>query len=65
MGREKAGFRDTILLLNERFPDHDLLTIEEVAQWCGMCRNTVKKRIRFNDATKRVSKADLARQVCI
>ena len=64
MGREKEGYRDTIAMLNERFPDHDLLNIAETMEFTGYSRNTVKKWIRFNAAGK-VTKADLARQVCI
>ena len=30
MGREKDGYRENLELLNDRFPDHDLLTMDEV-----------------------------------
>lgn len=66
MSREKAGFRDTIALLNEMFPDKGMLNKGEVARFLGVNRTTVTRRgIRFNEATGRVSKADLARQICI
>jgi hypothetical protein len=66
MSREKAGFRDTIAALNEMFPDQGMLSKNEVAKFLGVHRNTVAKRgIQFNQATGRVTKADLARQVCI
>ena len=65
MAREKDGFRDCMEMLNERFPDKDLLNIEETMRFTGMSRNTVKKKIRFNPVTKRVAKTDLARQVCL
>jgi len=64
MGREKEGYRDTIALLNERFPDHDLLNIAQAMEFTGYSRNTIKKWIRFPPSGK-ISKADLARQVCI
>lgn len=65
MAREKAGFRDTIELLNERFPEKDMLNIAETMEFTGMSRNTVKKKIRFNELTGKITKSDLARQVCV
>ena len=65
MAREKEGFRDCIALLNERFPEKDMLNITEVMEFCGISRNTAKKKIRFNAATGKITKTDLARQVCI
>ena len=29
MPREKDGYRDNLAMLNERFPDHDFLSMEE------------------------------------
>lgn len=66
MSREKAGFRETIALLNEMFPNQGMLNKNEVARFMGVDRTTVTRRgIQFNAATGRVTKADLARQVCI
>jgi len=66
MSREKAGFRDTISQLNEMFPDQVMLGKGEVARFLGVNRATVARRgIRFNEATGRVTKADLARQICL
>ena len=66
MGREKQGFRDTIAQLNEMFPDQGMLGNNEVAKFLGVDRSTVRRRgIQFNKATGRVTKADLARQICI
>lgn len=62
---EKAGYRDCIALLNERFPDKDMLNIAEVMQFCGISRKTVKRHIKFNALTGKITKADLARQVCV
>lgn len=64
MPREKDGYRDTIAMLNERFPEKDMLNIGEVMTFTGMSRPTVKKHIQFNPAGK-ITKADLARQVCV
>lgn len=66
MSREKAGFRDTMAALNEMFPNQGMLGKGEVARFMGVDRTTVTRRgIRFNTATGRVTKADLARQICI
>lgn len=66
MSREKAGFRDTIAQLNEMFPDQGMLGKGEVAKFLGVDPRTVSRRgIKFNSATGRVTKADLARQVCV
>lgn len=65
MSREKAGLRDNLALLNERFPEKDMLGPCDVAQFMGVSRDTVRRRIRFNAATKRISKADLARQITV
>ena len=63
MSREREGFRENVQMLNERFPDVDMLTVKDVMQITGLCEQTVRKYIRFNPATKRVTKADLARQI--
>lgn len=66
MSREKAAFRDTMRELNIMFPDQGMLGKCEVARFMGVDRKTVARRgIRFNDATGRITKADLARQICI
>ena len=66
MGREKAGFRDTIAALNEKFPDQGMLGKSEVARFMGVNISTVRRRgIQFNKSTGRVTKADLARQICV
>ena len=66
MGREKTGFRDTLAALNEMFPGQGMLGKGEVAKFMGVAPTTVRRRgIKFNAATGRVTKADLARQICI
>ena len=66
MSREKQGYRDTIAQLNEMFPDKGMLTKTEAAKFMGVDIKTVKRRgIKFNEATGRITKADLARQVCV
>lgn len=66
MSREKIGFRDTIAQLNDMFPDQGMLSKTEVARFMGVDRSTVTRRgIQFNAQTGRVTKADLARQICL
>ena len=65
MSREKEGFRDIMAQLNEMFPDKGMLSIKEVAQFMGVERHKARRDIRFNETTGLVTKADLARQVCV
>ncbi len=64
MSREKAGYRDNLAMLNERFPDADMLTAAQVAQVTGLTTQTVRRKFAFNPLTRRISKADLARLIC-
>ena len=66
MSREKQGYRDTIAQLNEMVPDKGMLSKTETGMFLGVDIKTVKRRgIKFNEATGRITKADLARQVCV
>ena len=66
MSREKQGYRDTIAQLNEMFPEQGMLNKTEAAKFLGVSRTTIyKSGIKFNEATGRITKADLARQVCV
>lgn len=66
MSREKLGMRDVLEQLNEMFPDQGALNQQEVARFLGVNRTTVWRRgIRFSPVTRRVTKMDLARQICI
>lgn len=66
MSREKQGYRDTLLSLNEMFPDKGTLNRAEVAKFLGVHRTTVyRRRIPFNKETGRITKADLASRICI
>lgn len=63
MGREKQGYRDTIEELNRLFPNKGMLEIREVAQYMGCSVRTVQRTITYQGT--RITKADLARQVCL
>lgn len=66
MAREKDGYRDNLEILNNRFPDHDMLSMEEVMQVIGCTnRRTLIKHIGPSNWTnKRLSKVYLARYMC-
>ena len=63
MAREPENYRLNLEIINTRFPDHDMLTYDEVMTVIG-CKsiNTVKKH--FNFVCGRLSKAALARWMC-
>lgn len=63
MGREKEDYRANLERLNELYPDHEMLTINETMQIMGYrSNNTAKKHIPFTN--RKVSKATLARIMC-
>lgn len=64
MAREKPGYRDNLEILNNRFPDHDMLTMQEVMQVTGFSINVVKKYLGDCFVNRRLSKAALARYMC-
>lgn len=65
---EAPGYRDNLALLNERYPCHDMLTIQECGVVLGLKhRQSIVKKltgsgIRITGA--RVSKTALARYMC-
>lgn len=65
MGREKEGYRDNLEILNTRYPDHDMLSIEEMMQVTGYTsKTTIRKYLGPMMVGKRISKAALARYMC-
>lgn len=65
MAREKEGYRENLEILNNRFPDHDMLTMEELMQVTGYKSiNTVRKYFGKVLVNKRISKVALARWMC-
>lgn len=65
MAREKEGYRDNLELLNLRFPNHDLLTFEEVMQVTGYTdRRSIRKCFGSQIVNNRLSKVYLARYMC-
>ena len=65
MAREKDGYRENLELLNNRFPEHDLLSMEQVMQVTGYSdRRTLLKHRGQYFVNKRISKVFLARYMC-
>lgn len=65
MAREKEGYRENLELLNNRFPDHDMLTMDEVMVATGYkSKNTILKHIGCFFVNNRISKVYLARYMC-
>ena len=66
MAREKDGYRYNLEILNNRFPDHDMLSMEEVLQVTGYTdRRTLIKYIGPSYwKNHRLSKAYLALYMC-
>lgn len=65
MAREKEGYRENLEILNARYPDHDMLTIEEIMQVTGYTSiNTIRKYFGKALVNRRLSKVYLARYMC-
>lgn len=66
MSREKEFYREILQSINERFPDHDMLTYKEVMQVTGLSSiNTVKKHLnKYFNSSKRIHKTSLAGWMC-
>ena len=63
MSREKEDYRANLEILNTRYPDHDMLTIQEIMQVTGYRSvNSVKRN--FQLVNRKISKAALARYMC-
>ena len=66
MSREKEGYRGTLEQLDEMFPNKGMLNKSEVARFIGVDRTTIYNYgIAFNEKTGRITKSDLARQLCV
>lgn len=63
MSKELEGYRFNLERVEAAF-DHEMLTATEIARWFSCKPEKVRKEFTFNPRTKRISKADLARQMC-
>lgn len=59
MSREKEGYRDNLVRLDEHFPNKELLETKELADFLGVCARTVKKHFPIKNGY--ISKAEAAR----
>lgn len=65
MAREKECYRENLEILNTRYPDHDMLTIEEIMQVTGYRSiNSIRKHLGNHLVNRKISKAALARYMC-
>lgn len=65
MPREKDGYRENLEMLHVRFPEHDMLSAEEVKQVTGYANiRTVKKYYGQYFVGNRISKTYVARGMC-
>lgn len=65
MAREKDGYRENLELLNARYPEQDMLTMEETMRVLGYAdRRTLKKHLGQHIVNKRISKVFVARHMC-
>lgn len=65
MGRELQDYRPNLEILNNRFPLHDMLTVQEAMEVTGYkSRNTLRKYLGNVFVNNKVSKAALARWMC-
>lgn len=60
MPREKEAYRDNLELLNQMFPEKQVLNASDVSKFSGSSRETVLRKYPMN-ANKQISKATLAR----
>lgn len=65
MAREKEGYRDNLELLNNRFPNVDMLNMAQVMAVIGCAdRRTLMRKIPGNWVGGKLSKVFLARYMC-
>ena len=65
MARERDGYRENLELLNIRYPEHDLLSMEQAMIVTGYAdRRTLQKHLGQYFVNNRISKVFLARYMC-
>lgn len=67
MPREKEGYRDNLMRLDEKFPDKELLSKSDVVMYLGVSLSTVTRKAKelgFAPRSNYVSKVRLARALC-
>ena len=64
MAREKDDYREILASLHRRFPDKEMLTITDSADFIGCSYWSARRNLPFNPTTHRISKPTLARVLC-
>lgn len=65
MPRVHPDYYDTMKILDDRFPDYDMLSIEEVAQVLNRkSLTTVRKQLGARFVDRKLSKVKLAKYMC-
>ena len=65
MAREKEFYRENLELLNARYPDHDMLSFDEVKTVMGWTdTRTIKKYFGKYITCEKISKTALALYMC-
>lgn len=65
MAREKEGYRENLEILNTRFPNVDMLNMNQVMCVIGCAdRRTLMRKIPKNWVGNKLSKVYLARYMC-
>ena len=65
MAREKEFYRENLELLNVRFPNHDMLSYEDVMKVMGWKDSrTVRKYLGQHIVNEKICKPALARYMC-
>lgn len=62
MPREKDSYRDNLERIKDAYPDKEMLSLKETADFIGLNYRTVKKMFSFNRFNK-ISVAMLAREM--
>lgn len=62
MPREREGFRDQLARIIDAYPEREMLTLNEVASFCGVCRRTAKTWFSFNQSNM-ISIVTLAKEM--
>jgi len=64
MGKEKLDYRDNLASIIRRFPDGEMLSVSEVAEYFGWSLNTTKKYLPLING-KYISRSSLARYLSV
>lgn len=61
--REKEGYRPALEMIRERYGDRQWLRVKDVAEYMGLCYNTVKKRYPRIIEQRGCTQTELARML--